>query len=309
MSINPDEPALETELFSELECARALMAIRWPNGFSCPSCGPSAAYLIQTRRLPLLECRNCKLQTSVTAGTILEKSRTPLYKWFKAFYLLSQPDGISAVQLSIQLQVTYKTAWLIAHKIRFAMGNAEQSELLQGAVRVSFASYGYPEFCDAKVPVIVGASVNRNDEPVHLKIMQPSPEHIIMRSIRAVTDAGLCAFANRYLDPLASDPEPDYPRKRKLALTRQVWSANDWMNQTFHGIGTKHLQAYFDEYCFRTNARWRKYDAFEAVIQWSMNTAKLTYAQLTKRRSILALPWKNTTKNKWKGVHLSLLEA
>ncbi|TVY11929.1 transposase [Paenibacillus cremeus] len=90
------------ELFgTEEACADYLFHAKWPDGFSCPRCGSHHAYKTATRRLPLFECAHCRHQTSLTAGTIFENSRTALTKWFLALYLVSQLEtGISAVALS-----------------------------------------------------------------------------------------------------------------------------------------------------------------------------------------------------------------
>ncbi|MFC5700047.1 transposase [Cohnella faecalis] len=61
---------------SEQACAEALFHARWPDGFRCPTCRHPHYYLTRTRRLPLYECRSCRVQTSVIAGTIMEGSST-----------------------------------------------------------------------------------------------------------------------------------------------------------------------------------------------------------------------------------------
>jgi hypothetical protein len=65
-------------------CRRYLMACRWPGGFRCPTCGDASSYLLAAREL--LQCRACRRQTSVTAGTVLDRTRLPLPLWFAAAY-------------------------------------------------------------------------------------------------------------------------------------------------------------------------------------------------------------------------------
>ncbi len=84
-------------------CAEYLFESRWPEGFRCPRCGHGHSWAVSKHRV-LLECAACHLQTSLTAGTVLHKTRTPLHLWFWAAYLMSTPTpGTSALQLQRQL--------------------------------------------------------------------------------------------------------------------------------------------------------------------------------------------------------------
>ena len=111
-------------------CAEYLFASRWPEGFRCPRYGQGNAWAVSKRRV-LLECAACHLQTSLTAGTVLHKTRTALHLWFWAAYLMSTPTpGTSALQLQRQLGLgRYETAWMMLHKLRRAMINLEREPL------------------------------------------------------------------------------------------------------------------------------------------------------------------------------------
>ncbi len=99
---------------TEEACQAALEQARWPEGFVCPRCGHRKASCITTRRL--LQCSACHHQASVTAGTIFHKTRTPLVKWFWAIWLVAQDKGgVSAMRLSKQLELGYRTAWSMLH--------------------------------------------------------------------------------------------------------------------------------------------------------------------------------------------------
>jgi len=106
----------------EAACAAYLAAIRWPEGFRCPACGHPRAWRLETKPWTY-ECRHCRRQTSVRAGTIMHGSKLALRVWFWAAYLMAtHSNGISALQLQKQLGLgSYKTAWLLAHKLRRAM--------------------------------------------------------------------------------------------------------------------------------------------------------------------------------------------
>ena len=87
---------------TEAACLEYLAASRWPEGFVCPGCGARTAWVLERRRL--WQCRDCRLQTSVTAGTVMHKTHLPLRVWFWAAYLVAtHHPGISAKQLQRQL--------------------------------------------------------------------------------------------------------------------------------------------------------------------------------------------------------------
>jgi Transposase zinc-ribbon domain len=114
---------------TEAACLDYLAASRWPEGFVCPGCGGCSAWVLERRHL--WQCSECALQTSVTAGTVMHKTRTPLRTWFWAAYLIATHyPGISAKQLQRQLGLSrYETAWLILQKLKRAMIAPERESL------------------------------------------------------------------------------------------------------------------------------------------------------------------------------------
>jgi transposase-like protein len=106
---------------TDAACREHLFKIRWPEGITCPRCGGKDFYTITKRNV--YECKACRRQVSLTAGTIMRGSHTPLHKWFWAVYLAAQDKrGISALFLKRELHIAYQTAWTMLHKIRTAMG-------------------------------------------------------------------------------------------------------------------------------------------------------------------------------------------
>lgn len=304
-----DSPSFQLfcrKFHSEEACAEALFQARWPDGFRCPVCGRSSFYRIRTRRLPLYECRSCRHQTSVTAGTILEKSTTPLTKWFQAIFLIAQPDGISATRLSQILQVTYKTAWLIARKIRRALQKADERDPLAGVVHIYHFRYGYDDYLDAGQPLIAGVSLDGSLQEVRqVKIKQPHPDHVVNGFKRRVEKPGVKSFIQNHLHPRAISLV--YPYRRPRILMQMGRQVGEWLNRTFCGIGPKHLQAYLDEFCFRLNCGYRGIGAFGPVVEWCARTSAATYRELTRSKPVLPAPWLAWgSKAKWKGYHLSL---
>lgn len=114
---------------SEDACLAYLERLRWPQGFVCPSCGamspPSRAS--RTRLL----CRDCRHQSTVTAGTIFDKTRTPLKVWLAAaWYVTNQKQGVSALGLQRVLGLgSYQTAWTMLHRFRRAMVRPDRDRL------------------------------------------------------------------------------------------------------------------------------------------------------------------------------------
>ena len=108
-------------------------SIVWPQGPVCPHCGnadENRVYRLQgkTHRPGLRKCAECRKQFTVKIGTIFESSHVPLHKWLQAIFLLAaSKKGISANQLHRTLEVTLKTAWFMAHRIREAMRDGDLS--------------------------------------------------------------------------------------------------------------------------------------------------------------------------------------
>jgi hypothetical protein len=113
---------------TEEACRDYLFRVRWPNGFTCEKCGSRSWHYVDPRGV--IECGR-KHQTSVTAGTIMHKTRTPLTIWFHAAYLVSSlTPGITALQFQKQLGFTrYETAFQTLHKLRSALVAPERERL------------------------------------------------------------------------------------------------------------------------------------------------------------------------------------
>lgn len=111
----------------EAKAREALEAVRWPDGPVCPHCGNSNSDLIakvqgKSHRPGLYYCNECKGQFTVTVGTVFERSKVPLTKWWIAAHMMNMgKNGCSAHEIHRQLGVTYKTAWFMMHRLREAM--------------------------------------------------------------------------------------------------------------------------------------------------------------------------------------------
>lgn len=120
---------------TEADCINRLEQVRWQGKPICPYCNSN-----NTSPLPKEQrhhCNNCNTTFSVTVNTIFHHTHLPLQKWFLAISLiLNAKKGISARQLARDLEVTKDTAWFLAMRIRKAMEEAAQRDLLQGIVEM-----------------------------------------------------------------------------------------------------------------------------------------------------------------------------
>ncbi len=102
---------------TDADCLDYLEWLRWPNGFVCPSCDHQGGWRMSDGRF---RCAGCGHRTSVTAGTIFDRTRTPLTVWFMACWMFAtQKDGVSAQSLQRSLEIgSYQTAWAMLHRLR-----------------------------------------------------------------------------------------------------------------------------------------------------------------------------------------------
>jgi transposase-like protein len=116
---------------TEQDCHDHFFKIKWPKGFVCPKCSCVEYGFIETRNL--YQCKKCGHQASLTAGTIMHKSHLSLRKWFCAMFLMVHDKrGISAKQLSKDIEISYGTAWFLLQKLRSAMGQRDAQYILGG---------------------------------------------------------------------------------------------------------------------------------------------------------------------------------
>lgn len=168
---------------TEAQCQAALQAARWPNGFVCPRCGGAARSHFLRAGLPYWQCGACAHQTSLISGTVFEASKLPLSRWFLAMQLLTQSkNNVSALELKRQLGVSYRSAWLLKHKIMQAMRLAEQNRELDGRIEIDDAYLG-GEFSggkagrgsDNKVPFVAAVQTTADCRPLYVCLSQQPP--------------------------------------------------------------------------------------------------------------------------------------
>lgn len=264
-------------------CAEYLAKKRWPDGFVCPHCGSKKAWRLEARPW-LFECSGkgnkpgCRKQTSVIAGTIMQGTHLPLRKWFIAAYLMAtHSNSISALQLQPKLGVSYKTAWLLLHKLRRAMINPDRTPL-SGTVDVDESAFAYRRGEDY---LKRGGGSSTHNQIWFACAVETHGEHgvgrIRLARIKDRSSASIVPFivANTVpgthlrTDALASyEKVPDRPLTQvnltKLGLPAHIvfkWihmvfgNLKRWAMGTFHGFREKHLDAYLNEFVFRWNRR------------------------------------------------------
>jgi transposase-like protein len=253
------------------EAVEAFFRRRWPNGFHCPSCGHDAHYTITTRQLPLYECRLCGHQTTVTAGTVMDKTRTPLSKWAAALDVLSSTSGVNAKRLASLIGVKHKTAWLMMRKLRQAIGDVEAASKLAGTVHMGldilapkriFIFLPHRRYRCERV-VSVSASIGNGNMPTGLKLRHVD-RSLLVRGYKELTPEGQDRIVSDQVHPSA-EPTWLHPNRMDHSPIRScLLEAREWMNRLFNGIGSKYLQTYLNEFSFRWNAAARGTDTRDA---------------------------------------------
>ena len=294
------------EWFSSDEaCAAYLERLRWPSGFACPSCG-SMTPPYRASRIRLM-CKDCRHQSTVTAGTIFDKTRTPLRVWLAAaWYLTNQKQGVSALGLQRVLGLgSYQTAWTMLHRFRRAMVRPDRNRL-KGLVEVDEA---YLAITDRDQPIsAVGRKNNTSKVLIVLgvEILQPKGFGRI-RLRRISNDSAECVvpFVQTSVEPgsiVRTDASSLPIVTQRLDHDRTVMLGSDtpahvsmagvhrvvallkrWILGTHHGsVQPEHLDAYLDEFVFRFNRRSSASRGmlFYRLLQQAVITDPVTYADI-----------------------------
>ncbi len=266
-----------TRYGTEAQCEQALLAWRWPRGFVCPACGHDSQCVLGRG---LYQCHRCRRQTSLTAGTLFAGTKLPLTKWLLGIYLLTQSkNGISALELSRQLGVSYNSAWLLKHKLMQAMLEREQGRSLDGVVQMDDAYWGgrrrgykRGRGTRGKTPFVAAVATDPvSGKPLSMRmdrvkgfrqreIGRWSRKHL--KAGAHVRSDGLACFASvRQADctheALASGgPKGRQHRKAFVWVDTMLGNIKNAMHGTYRAIGAKHLPCYLAEFTYRFNRRF-----------------------------------------------------
>ena len=163
---------------TEPQCRQALQEARWPYGFRCPSCEAAEHSLFERQGRTYWQCSACRAQCSLTSGTIFDASKLPLTVWFLGMYLLTQTKtGMSALELHRHLGVSYRTAWLVKHKLMAVMFEQERDRRLEGVVQVDDAFLGGERTggkrgrgSENKVPLIAAVQTTADGQAIFARL-------------------------------------------------------------------------------------------------------------------------------------------
>lgn len=304
-------------IYNDEEAARKhLEAVRWPSGPICPHCGAVLPRSLKGNSMGSgwFYCPDCQDKFTVRTGTIWERSHIPLHKWLLASRMMaSSKKGVSAHQLHRTLNITYKSAWFLAHRIREAMKDTDPKPLGgEGKVIEADETFHGP-----------GRDVYYNDKGWQkergtggkLKILSLVERRGKARSIKAAhlraADVQKFIFANASTDSeLNTDEARHYPRiGKKFAKHEMVThskgeyargsvttnSAEGFfsifkrgMMGVYQHCGEQHLQRYLQEFDFRYSNRIKlgvdDAERTTRVLQGAEGK-RLTYRRVSKREA------------------------
>jgi hypothetical protein len=284
----------------ESACAAYLVQARWPDGFRCPACGQAKGWELSTKAFTW-ECADCGRQTSVTAGTVMHASKLPLAVWFWAAYLMAtHSNGIAALQLQKQLGLgSYKSAWLLAGKLRRAMVAPDRSPLA-GLVEIDETAIPLRRKDDppsggqgrgSRGRMLVAGAVEVHDGgPGRVRLAAIAD--FSAQSLHAFVEADVAAGATARTDGwsgypgapgVTHDPHVVGPMAAHIILpwTHRVFAnLKTWALGVYHGLRKKHLQSYLDEFTFRFNRRRTRHAAFRSLLSIAVALQPTTYNML-----------------------------
>ena len=284
---------------TELACQKYLEKHRWPKGFWCRRCGGSEASRIRSRHLH--QCRGCRYQVSLTAGTIFHKTRTSLRRWFWLILLMSQnKHGVSMLEAQRLLGIrSYKTVWGMTHKIRTAMAHRDTRYQLAGLVEFDEAVFGHKaegkrtRSGSRQRTVRVAVGTNLLGRPTFTRMEVTDYAGVLTlhdmakRSIAPEqtirTDGGVSFPALKELG-FGHEPHPKMTPKemdRFLPWVHTVIAnAKRFMLGTHHQESPRHLQRFLDEFSYRFNRRWVQGQLFDRLLTACVTTGSVTSAEL-----------------------------
>ncbi len=282
--------------FNDADTARKFLEdMRWRDGVICPHCGiVGEAYRLtpkgstKTRvRKGVWKCKECRKQFTVTVGTIFEDSHIPLHKWLLAIHLLcSSKKGMSAHQLHPMLDITYKSAWFMAHRIRYAMTQEPLSSKLQGTIEVDETYIGgklragehrtkpgerpqdRPGPVSNKAAVVSVLQRGGRVQSVHVEKvtaenLKPVIKKMIAENAHLMTDSStvLTSAGSKLKHDQVNHSIEEYVRYEDgifiTTNTVEGYFANlkRGIKGVYHHVGKQHLHRYLAEFDFRYNAR------------------------------------------------------
>jgi transposase-like protein len=266
------------------ECRAYLEHLRWPHGVACPRCGCATVSRIKERAQ--FDCDGCRYQFSVMSGTVLHDSKLPLPKWFMAVYLMCEArKGISANQMKRTLEVSYKTAWFLCHRVRAALADPDPKKL-SGTVECDETFVGGKRRHvgagnRANKTMVLGA-IQRHGECRLKAQAHPYPSrktlHAFIKDTVAPETAAIYTDESHGYHGIGDADT----RHETVNHNSEEWVRGDVHTNTvegvwslfkrsiigsFHSVSAKHLDRYLDEMEFRFNNRQNEYLFRDAMLR------------------------------------------
>jgi len=272
-------PEFVQQFGTEAQCEAALQAARWPHGFVCPRCGGAARTSFVRNALRYWQCGGCGLQCSLISGTLFEASKLPLTHWFLAMQLLTQSkNNVAALELMRQLGVSYRTAWLMKHKIMEGMRLREERRELDGRVEMDDAylggerSGGKPgRGSENKVPIVAAVQTTPRGQPIAACLrQQPHTEQEvavfaaahIATSATVVTDGLWCFRAATIVGAahervVTGGGRPSVELPQFQAINTLLGNLKTAISGTYHAFAfARYAHRYLAEFQYRFNRRF-----------------------------------------------------
>jgi len=272
---------------TEQACWDYLVKMRWPDGVKCFSCVDSKLDFIQTRKV--FECRHCHKQIYVTADTAFHRSRVPLRKWFWAIFLMAtSKKGVPMLYLQNQLGLgSYRTAWLMGHKIRQAMVQRNSNYTLGGTVEADEIFIGGKQSFEErrlkgtnKTPFLMAVEEDFNGGPRYLSFEQLETiyeEHVvpaIKKNIRPgskIKSDGAGAYVKAKEEGYEHEQsvemrEPEKTHEHLKWINTITSNLKRYLLSTHHGVFPKYRKAFLAEFAYRFNRRYWPHQAFDRLL-------------------------------------------
>jgi transposase-like protein len=285
-------------------CLTYIVARRWPNGVSCPTCGRTDVSFIAKRRVWQCKTRHFKSQFSVKVGTIFEDSALPLSKWLPVVWMLTNcKNGISSWEIHRSFHITQKCAWHMLHRIRLAMqggdgmlsGEVEVDETFIGGKARNMHASKRKEKITGRGPkdkAIAFGMVERGGKVRATSVLSRQREDL-QPLIREAVEAGAAIFSDelKSYEGLSDEYRHaviNHAIEYVNGNTHTNTIENFWallkrgLHGTYISVEPFHLFRYIDEQAFRYNYRKDMNDAdrFSAAVS-QITGKRLTYAELT----------------------------
>ena len=285
-------------------CLKTAIALRWPDGVKCPTCGSAEVTLLATRQIWKCKTKHPKQQFSAKVGSIFEDSPIPLDKWFTAIWLIANcKNGVSSYEIARDLGVTQKTGWFMLQRIRLAMHNGS-FEKLSGEVEVdeSFIG-GLARFMHknrkAKITGTGGAGkavvmglLDRESRQIRVVHVPNVQRDTLQKQVRKYVRGGSYVFTDAWLGYHGLDRDYvhnviDHAEAYVQGNVHTNTIENFWsllkrgLKGTYISVEPFHLFRYLDEQAFRYNNRKTDDASRFAATLAGVTGKRLTYRQLT----------------------------